>query len=191
MDKLQVGLWRLQPKRSGEEDMESKVKILGHPIHQMLVPLPFGLLAMAAIFDVIYLVLSNPAMLIVSYWMIAAGIVGGLVAAPFGLIDYLAIPSGTRAKSVGMVHGIGNVFVLLFFTSSWLLRHDSPDPSNPNVHYPSVVAFILSFAGFAVAGVTGWLGGELVSRLRVGVDEGAHVDASSSLLGHVANRPSR
>lgn len=154
----------------------------------MLVPLPFGLLAMAAIFDVIYLVSGNPTMLIVSYWMIAAGVIGGVVAAPFGLIDYLAIPSRTRAKSVGLVHGIGNVFVLLFYTTSWLLRYGSPDPSTPSVHYPSIAALILSFAGFAVAGITGWLGGELVSRLRVGVDEGAHVDASSSLLGHAAVR---
>ena len=33
--------------------MESKAKLLGHPIHQMLVPIPFGLLATAVIFDLI------------------------------------------------------------------------------------------------------------------------------------------
>jgi uncharacterized membrane protein len=170
--------------------MESKTKFLGHPIHQMLVPVPFGSLAVAAIFDVIYLVSSNPTMLVVSYWMIAAGVVGGLVAAPFGLIDYLAIPSGTRAKSVGLVHGIGNVFVLLFFIGSWLLRYGSTVPNDPG-RYPGIVALVLSFAGFALAGITGWLGGELVSRLRVGVDEGTNLDASSSLLGQVASRRSR
>ncbi len=36
--------------------MESKAKALGHPIHQMLVPFPFGLLATAVIFDVVHLV---------------------------------------------------------------------------------------------------------------------------------------
>jgi hypothetical protein len=85
--------------------MESKAKALGHPIHQMLIPFPFGLLATAVIFDVIYLVWGTPTMATVAYWMIIAGIVGGLVAAPFGLIDYLAIPRGTRARSVGLVHG--------------------------------------------------------------------------------------
>ena len=34
-----------------------------------------------------------------------------------------------------------------------------------------------------LATVTGWLGGELVDRLGVGVDEGANVDAPSSLKG--------
>ena len=34
--------------------------------------------------------------------------------------------------------------------------------------------------------VTGWLGGELVDRLGVGVDRGAHLDAPSSLSGRPA-----
>jgi hypothetical protein len=34
--------------------------------------------------------------------------------------------------------------------------------------------------------VTGWLGGELVERLGVGVDEGAHLQAPSSLSGKPA-----
>ena len=35
--------------------MESRVKLLGHPVHQMLIVFPLGLLAMAVIFDVIAL----------------------------------------------------------------------------------------------------------------------------------------
>src|SRR3954467_8968433 len=101
--------------------MESKAKALGHPIHQMLVPFPFGLLATAVIFDIIYLIWGNPTMVTVSYWMIIAGIIGAVIAAPFGLIDFLAIPAGTRAKSVGLLHGGGNVVVLLLFVGSWWL----------------------------------------------------------------------
>ena len=92
--------------------MESRAKALGHPIHQMLIPFPFGLLATAVIFDIIYLFVSNPAtadtLSTVAFWMIAAGIVGGLVAAPFGLIDYLAIPSGTPDDSRAR-HGPGRL----------------------------------------------------------------------------------
>jgi uncharacterized membrane protein len=168
--------------------MESKAKALGHPIHQMVVPLPFGLLAGAAIFDVVYLIWGNPAMTTVSYWMIAAGVIGGLIAAPFGLIDYFAIPAATRAKSVGLVHGVGNVIVLVLFGASWWLRYGSPDPANASVHPPSVAALMSSFAGFALAGITGWLGGELVARLSVGVDDGAHLDAPNSIFGKVSSR---
>lgn len=170
--------------------MESKAKALGHPIHQMLIPFPFGLLATAVIFDIIYLIWGNPTMAVVSYWMIIAGIIGGLVAAPFGLIDYLAIPHGTRAKSVGLVHGLGNVVVLLLFALSWWLRYGAEHAAVP--YAPSTLALILSFIGFALAGATGWLGGELVDRLSVGVDDGAHLDAPNSLSGRPAseNAPS-
>src|ERR1044072_4148598 len=63
-----------RPRRS--KKMESRVKALGHPIHQMLIPFPFGLLATAVIFDIIYLIWGNPTMVTVSYWMIIAGIIG-------------------------------------------------------------------------------------------------------------------
>ncbi len=165
--------------------MESRAKILGHPAHQMLIPFPFGLLATSVIFDIVYLVWGNPTMATVSYWMIIAGIIGGLVAAPFGLVDYLAIPQGTRAKSVGAVHGLGNVFVLLLFAVSWWLRYSAA--TAPVTYSPSTLALILSFAGFALAGLTGWLGGELVDRHRVGVDEGAHLNSPHSLSGRRAD----
>jgi uncharacterized membrane protein len=77
-----------------------------------------------------------------------------LVAAPFGLLDYLAIPQGMRAKSVGLVHGLGNVVVLLLFAGSWWLRYGAR-PS-PVMYVPSSLALILSFAGFALAGLTFW-----------------------------------
>lgn len=165
--------------------MESKAKALGHPIHQMLVPFPFGLLATAVIFDIIYLLWGNATMVTVSYWMIAAGIIGGLAAAPFGLIDYLAIPKGTRAKSVGLLHGLGNVVVLVLFVGSWWLRYSSLDVVP---YVPGTLALVLSFLGFLLAGGTGWLGGELVDRLSVGVDDGANLNAPSSLSGPATKR---
>lgn len=173
--------------------MEARAKILGHPLHQMLIPFPFGLLATAVIFDLIYLVWGNPVMATVSYWMIVAGIIGGFVAAPFGLIDWLAIPQGTRAKRVGLLHGGGNVLVLLLFIGSWYLRYGAA--AAPTAYEPGALALALSFVGFLLAGATGWLGGELVDRHAVGVDDGAHLDAPSSLTNRPvterASRPTR
>lgn len=159
--------------------MESRAKLFGHPIHQMLIVFPLGLLATGVVFDVVYLVGGNPTMATVAYWLIVAGIIGGSAAAPFGFIDWLAIPRGTRAKSVGQWHGLGNVTVLLLFIGSWYLRRDLPEQ-------PETLALVLSFAGAGLALVTGWLGGELVDRLGVGIDDGAHVDAPSSLSGRPA-----
>jgi uncharacterized membrane protein len=158
--------------------MESRAKLFGHPIHPMLIPFPLGLLATSLVFDVIHRLTGNEPWAEVAYWMIVAGIIGGLAAAPFGWIDWFAIPEGTRAKSIGLWHGVGNVVVLALFVVSWFLRRDAPAE-------PGILAFVLSLAGVALAVVTGWLGGELVDRLGVGVDRGANLDAPSSL----SNRP--
>jgi uncharacterized membrane protein len=82
--------------------MESRAKLFGHPIHPMLIPFPLGLLTTSVVFDVVHLLSGDGKWSEISFWMIAAGVIGGLAAAVFGLIDWLAIPSGTRAKAVGM-----------------------------------------------------------------------------------------
>jgi len=105
--------------------MRAGAKLLGHPIHPMLIVFPLGLLATAVAFDIVGLVQSNYSWFGVSYWMIAAGIIGGLLAAVFGLIDWIAIPSGTRAKSIGLLHGGTNVLAVLLFVVSWFIRNGS------------------------------------------------------------------
>lgn len=154
--------------------MESRVKLLGHPIHPMLIVFPLGLLGMAVIFDIVALVTAQGYWSELALWMIGAGVITGLLAAPFGLVDWLAIPSGTRAKRIGTLHGIGNVIVVLMFAASFWLRWGAPQ-------VPTTLALALSFAGLILALITGWLGGELVDRLGIGVDEGANVNAPSSL----------
>lgn len=154
--------------------MESRAKILGHSAHQILIVFPLGLLATAMIFDLIFAGTRNLAMAQVSYWVMAAGIVGGLVAAPFGLIDWWSIPAGTRAASVGMVHGLVMFAAILLFTASWILRINTPDN-------PPAAAIAISVVGGFVAGIGGWLGGELVTRLGVGIDDDANLNAPSSL----------
>ncbi|MBO0780214.1 MAG: DUF2231 domain-containing protein [Ktedonobacteraceae bacterium] len=154
--------------------MESKVKLFGHPIHPMLIAFPLGLLATSFVFDIVHWITGNDYFSEVAFWMIAAGIIGGLLAAVFGLVDWLAIPAGTRAKAVGLWHGAGNVIVVLLFAGSWLLRLNTQ-------RNPSIFAYILSLIAVLLALVTAWLGGELVDRLGVGVDEGANVNAPSSL----------
>ena len=157
--------------------MESKVKLFGHPVHPMLIVLPLGLLSAAVVFDVVRLVTDDPTFNAVAFWNIAAGVVGGLLAAVFGAWDWTHIPSDTRAKRIGAMHGGGNVVVVTLFAISWVLRLGA------DRYEPSLLAYLLSFGGLVLATVTGWLGGELVDRLGVGVDRGAHLNASNSLSG--------
>jgi uncharacterized membrane protein len=160
--------------------LESKTKVFGHPIHPILIVFPLGLLATSVVFDVIGLVSRGRNWHGVSFYLIGAGVIGGLVVAVFGFIDWLAIPRRTRAKAIGLWHGLGNVIVAALFGISWLIRRELPES-------PAALAYVLSFAGAALAAVTGWSGGELVDRMGVGVDRGAHLDAPSSLSGRPAH----
>jgi uncharacterized membrane protein len=154
--------------------MNTKARFLGHLIHPMLIVFPLGLLAMAVIFDLITIFSGNTIWSGVAFYMIGAGIVGGLAAAVFGLWDWLTIPSGTRAKAIGAWHGLVNLIVVVLFVGSFVLRFDHPS-------IPGSLALACSFAAGALALLGGWLGGELVERLGVGVYPNAGVNAPSSL----------
>jgi len=155
--------------------METRIKLLGHPIHPMLIVLPLGLLSIGVLFDVLYLVTDTPEFAEVAFWNIAIGILGGLAAAVFGFIDWLAIPEGTRAKRVGLWHGVGNVVIVGLFIVGLFLR------LNDHAYAPDILPIVPGLLGVLLALVTAWLGGELVYRLRVGVDDDAGLNASSSL----------
>jgi uncharacterized membrane protein len=154
--------------------MESRARLFGHAVHPMLIVFPLGLLSTAVVFDVVGLVSGEARWYRAAYYMIAAGVIGGLAAAATGWLDWAAIPRGTRAKRIGLVHGLGNVAVLALFALSWVIRRGAPEP-------PPTEAVVAGILGLGIAVVTGWLGGELVERLGVGVSDGAHLNAPSSL----------
>lgn len=160
--------------------MEARVKLFGHPIHQMLVGLPIGMLTGVIVFDILHLITGGTRWIPISYWLIPVGVIAGLLAAVFGFLDWTKIPAGTRAKRIASTHGVGNVTVVTLFVISWFLRGDS-------MTAPSTWALILSFAAFALVLFTGWLGGELVDQLGIGVNDGAHLNAPSSLSGRATS----
>ena len=87
-----------------------------------------------------------------AYYMIAAGIIAGLIAAVFGFIDWTAIPNGTRAKRVGLTHGASMFVAVVLFIIAWFLH----DHSNP-----SALALVLQIAGSGIAVGGGSLAGAL------------------------------
>ena len=158
--------------------MESRVKLLGHALHQQLIPLPLGLLPASVVFDIIALVTRDPMFYRVAFWLVGAGVATGLLAALFGTIDWVAIPAGTRAKAVGMYHMVTNVAGITLFAIGWVLRRDALAAEPVSI---AVIPILLSVIALGINLVAAWFGGELVDRLGVGVDEGAHLDAPSSL----------
>ena len=162
--------------------MESRLKVLGHPVHPMLVMFPVGLLVTAVLFDVVDTVGGPDFLGEVAYWNITVGLVGGLLAAAAGTFDLLAIPAGTRAKRVGLTHAAANLAVILLFAAVWAVR------LNADSRAAGGALIAIELVAVAILGVSAWLGGELVDRLGVGVDPEADLNASSSLRPHSAHQ---
>jgi uncharacterized membrane protein len=155
--------------------MESRLKVLGHPVHPMLVMFPFALLVTAVFFDFVDLLGGSALFGEIAYWNIAVGLVMGLLAAAAGSVDLHAIPAGTRAKRIGLIHAAANLAVVLLFAAVWVVRF------NADSRAAGGALIAIELVALAILGISGWLGGELVDRLGVGVYPEADLDAPSSL----------
>ena len=65
--------------------------------------------------------------------------------------------------------------VVALFAANWAIRRDEP------FHAPTSATIVLSIVAVLFALVAGWLGGELVERLGIGVWRDAEPNAPSSL----------
>ncbi len=156
------------------------VKVLGHRLHAILIAFPVGLLGGSLAFDIACLLTDYSRWADISYWLLISGVAGGLVAAPFGSMDWFSIADGTRAKRIGFIHGATAIVSIALFAFSVWLRNETPT-------HPGTSAIICSFTAGVALMVAGWLGGELVQRMGIGVDAGAHADSPNSLSGRPAS----
>lgn len=141
----------------------STAAIAGHPIHPMLVPFPIAFLVGALASDLVFIGTRDGFWARGSLWLIAAGLVMGAFAAIAGLTDFLTIE---RARSpTGWVHFLGNAVALVAALVSLVLRIGDPAAAI----LPA--GLILSCITVAIFLVTGWLGGELAYRFKIGVIE--------------------
>jgi uncharacterized membrane protein len=141
----------------------------------MLVVFPFALLVTAVIFDVINLITGQPTWRLVAFYNLAAGIVGALLAAVPGLIDYFSLRG--RAARTGTWHMIANLTAVAIFVAAFLLRTRWGEQWVPA---GSTLPQILGIVGVVVLAVGGWLGGHLVYVEGVGVDAEARGRAADA-----------
>jgi uncharacterized membrane protein len=136
----------------------------GHPFHPILVTIPIGTWAASLVFDIIGLVADDPAPYVVgARVLILIGIVGAVLAAVFGFLDFAQLAKGTAARKTATVHMVLNLGVTVLFLVNLLLRWAADDDE------VSIVGFILSIVGLGALGVSGWLGGKLAYHYGVRV----------------------
>ncbi len=145
----------------------------GHPFHPIMVTIPIGSWVASLVFDLIGLGVADPSPFALgAQVLIAIGIIGALLAAIFGFIDFLGIAAGTPAKQTALVHLSLNLGAVVLFAANYFVRATS-DHSQV-----STTGLVLSVIGLAVIAVSGWLGGKLAYRYGVRVaDERTQAEA--------------
>ena len=141
----------------------STAQIGGHPIHPMLIPFPITCLVGAFVTDLIFLNTGDRGFATASHWLIGFGIGTALVAAAAGLIDYMG-DDRIRRLGVALQHMLANVTAVVISIINFAIRLDDPgDIASLGVILSGVVVLILLYSG--------WLGGHMVYRHRVAVQE--------------------
>ena len=144
------------------EAIPSVARIFGHPVHPMLVPFPIAFLCALPVTDIVFLKTGDPFWNGASFWLCLAGVVTALVAAAAGATDFWGRRK-VREYRAAWIHFLGNLAAALLAAVNLWLRWKEP----PAVSLPWCL--VLSLATLTILGVTGWYGGELSYRYRVGV----------------------
>lgn len=146
--------------------MQGKATLGGHPIHPMVIPFPIAFFTGALVSDII----SHwgdpvfwPRMSVV---LVGLGIIGALVAALFGFVDYATAPLSEGAKKTATTHMALNLITVAVFAVAFYVRMSNAT---------STAGYVLTVLGVLILGASGYLGGKLVFEGGVGVKDSAGV----------------
>ncbi len=146
--------------------MQSKIKLLGHPLHPMLVPFPIAFNTATMLCCIVYANTNNMFWFHVAFVANCAAVTMAAVATVPGLIDWLSIPSLTDAKSTGLHHMVANVLSLGFFTASAVVLFTDLNNSHPAIE-ANIILTVFGFLVMLYAGFKGW---KMVQTHHIGVD---------------------
>jgi uncharacterized membrane protein len=141
----------------------------GHPFHATLVPVPIGAFVGVLVLDIASH-LSNTngtAYARASTVLLGVGLVGALLAAVFGFMDYGQLAKRTKVNRVATMHMTMNLLVVVALGASFLARLGSKSASVPTG------LVVLTVVALAVLGVSGWLGGKMSYHYGVRVADEA------------------
>jgi uncharacterized membrane protein len=140
----------------------STASIAGHPIHPMLIPFPIAFFVGTFACDLVYWQTSNSAWAAATPWLLGAGLVMAALAAVMGLIDVFGDQQIRQLSTVWWHAGANVLVVLIEFFNLFFRYQQGPAAIVPNGLLLSLLAVVLLL-------FSGWKGGELVFRGRVGV----------------------
>ena len=140
----------------------SSVAIFGHPIHPIIVIFPIAFLSAAAGTDFGYLLTQDFFWARAGLWLLGLGVLSGVAAGVTGMFDFVKIPR-VRQRRAGWAHMALNIGALVVSIVNIGLRMGNP----AGAIVPQ--GLILSCTVAVLLLVSGWFGGELTFRHKVGI----------------------
>jgi uncharacterized membrane protein len=142
----------------------STAQVAGHPIHPLLIPFPIVSFIGALVTDIVFLTSKESGWSTASSWLLGIGLLTALMAAAAGMTDYLG---DERIRKIGAAtrHMITNIVVVTLEAVNLAIRLLG------GAEQVGEIGIWLSAASVTLLAYSGWLGGELVYRHRVGVQE--------------------
>ena len=146
--------------------MQSKVRLLGHPVHPMLVPFPIAFFTSTLVCAIVYISTRNVFWFKVEFIANCAGVITAIAAVLPGAVDWLVIPMQSEAKATGMKHMIANAVSVGFFGANAAVNYSYYSSPHP----PVQSGVLLSAFGFLIMLYAGFQGWKMVQTHHVGVD---------------------
>lgn len=153
------------PLMKGYGETESRIAILGHPIHAMSVAFPVALTFCALGADLFYWWSGDAFWARAGLWAAGTGFFFGMLAGFSGTAELLLVP-GIRARAPAWTHFVIAVMLLSLLGANWGHRMQG---------YEAAVlpyGLLLSALSVVVVSATGWHGGKLVFDYRLGTSKG-------------------
>lgn len=145
---------------------ESRIAILGHPVHAMSVAFPVALSFCLLGADLIYWWSGDPFWARAALWASGTGFAFGILAAFSGTAELLIV-RGIRARAAAWTHAVIAVSLLAILGANW--GHRLYGYEEAVLPY----GILLSALGAAMVSFTGWHGGKLVFDYRLGTSKGS------------------
>ena len=131
-----------------------QVTLMGHPLHPQLIVLPAGLLPFSLLLDAMHAATRDQSYADAAYYTMMGGFFGGIAAGAAGAADYGTIPSNSKAKDIGRLHGMMNVGLLALTGLNLLMRRGRRSAG--------AIPMMVSLIATAGLTVSAWYGGHLV-----------------------------
>ncbi len=148
--------------------MTTRVTIAGHPLHPMLVTIPIGLWVFSLISDIVFALTGDIRWDVTAYFTLGGGVVGALMAAVPGLLDFLGLHN-VHERRVAVTHLSLNLAIVAVQAINFWLRGQTITSER--------IPMLISVVAVAALVVSGWLGGQLVHVL--GVTQPHHGEAEA------------